>query len=67
VILIGAVMYWRISRTMKNQLNKLMGMQQTRLDELPCSVDTVAVEMERVSENQRLVTKLVGDRPLERQ
>jgi hypothetical protein len=66
VVLIGAVMYWRISRSMKNQLNKLMGMQQARLDELQRSVDTVAVEIERVSENQRFVTKLVGDRPLER-
>ena len=62
LVLLGAVLYWRISRSMKNQLNKLLSMQQARLDEIQRSVDTVAVEMERVSENQRFVTKLVGEK-----
>jgi chaperonin cofactor prefoldin len=69
IVLVGAVLYWRISRTLRNQFATLVAAQQSRLDELQRSVDTVAVEIERVSENQRFVTKLVGDRtaaPVER-
>jgi hypothetical protein len=62
VLLLGAVGYWWISRSVRGQLAKLIGMQSARLEELQRSVDTVAVEMERVSENQRYVTKLVGDK-----
>jgi hypothetical protein len=62
VVLLGAVLYWRISRSMRNQLNKILAAQSGRLDELQRSVDTVAVEVERVSENQRFVTKLVGEK-----
>lgn len=63
VILLGGLMYWRISRSLKNQLARLIDAQSSRLDELQRSVDTVAVEVERVSEGQRFVTKLVGDKP----
>jgi hypothetical protein len=63
VVLVGALLYWRISRGMKNQLTRLMSMQSGRLEELQRSIDTVAVEVERVSENQRFVTKLVGEKP----
>jgi hypothetical protein len=67
VVLLGALMYWRISRSVRNQLAKIMATQSGRLDEIQRSVDTVAVEMERVSENQRFVTKLVGEKaPSER-
>lgn len=66
VVLLGALLYWRISRTMKNQFNNLLAMQQSKLEELQRSVDTVAVEVERVSENQRFVTKLVGEKPASR-
>jgi hypothetical protein len=62
VVLVGVLLYWRISRGIRNQFAKLIAAQQSRLDELQRSVDTVAVEIERVSENQRFVTKLVGDR-----
>lgn len=62
VVLLGAVLYWRISRSMRNQLNRILAAQSGRLDELQRSVDTVAVEVERVSENQRFVTKLVGEK-----
>ena len=62
VILLGALLYWRISRSIRNQLSKLMAAQSGRLEELQRSIDTVAVEVERVSENQRFVTKLVGDK-----
>ena len=62
VILLGALLYWRISRSMRNQLNRILASQSGRLEELQRSIDTVAVEVERVSENQRFVTKLVGDK-----
>jgi hypothetical protein len=62
VVLLGATMYWWISRSVRNQLTKLVAMQSAKLEELQRSVDTVAVEVERVSENQRFVTKLVGDK-----
>jgi hypothetical protein len=62
VILLGAVLYWRLSRSVRNQLNRILGAQSGRLDELQRSIDTVAVEVERVSENQRFVTKLVGEK-----
>ena len=62
VVLLGALLYWRISRSMRNQFTRMLAMQQSRLDEIQRSVDTVAVEMERVSENQRFVTKLVGEK-----
>jgi cell division septum initiation protein DivIVA len=62
VVLVGAMIYWRLARSMKNQLAKLQASQAGALTELQRSVDTVAVEIERVSENQRFVTKLVGDK-----
>jgi hypothetical protein len=63
VVLVGALLYWRISRSMKNQLTRIMSMQSGRLEELQRSIDTVAVEVERVSENQRFVTKLAAHEP----
>jgi hypothetical protein len=35
---------------------------QQRLDQLQQAVDTIAVEVERISEGQRFVTKLLSDR-----
>lgn len=37
---------------------------QQRLEQLQQSVDTIAIEIERISEGQRFVTKLLGDRAL---
>jgi hypothetical protein len=34
----------------------------TRLDQLTMAVDTIAIELERVAEGQRFVTKLLADR-----
>ena len=36
---------------------------QNRLEQLQQSVDTIAIEIERISEGQRFVTKILGDRP----
>jgi exonuclease VII large subunit len=67
VLLVGAVIYWRLSRSMKNQINRLQATQTGALMQLQQSLDSVAVEIERVSENQRFVTKLVGEKqPAER-
>lgn len=62
VVLVGAVIYWRLSRAMKNQINRLQATQTGALLQLQQSLDSVAVEIERVSENQRFVTKLVGEK-----
>lgn len=62
LVLLGVFMYWRISRSMKNQFAALMAMQSSRLEEIQRSVDTMALEVERVSEGQRFVTKVVGDK-----
>jgi hypothetical protein len=62
VLLLGAFLYWRVSRSMKQQFSQLIATQSGRLEELQRSIDTVAVEVERVSENQRFVTKMVGDK-----
>lgn len=62
VLLLGTFLYWRVSRAMKHQFSQLIATQSGRLEELQRSIDTVAVEVERVSENQRFVTKLVGDK-----
>jgi hypothetical protein len=37
---------------------------QHRLEQLQQSMDTIAIEIERISEGQRFVTKLLGDRSL---
>jgi hypothetical protein len=67
VVLVGALIYWRLSRAMKNQINRLQATQTGALLQLQQSLDSVAVEIERVSENQRFVTKLVGEKqPAER-
>jgi hypothetical protein len=67
VLLVGAMIYWRLSRSMRNQINRLQATQTGALMQLQQSLDSVAVEIERVSENQRFVTKLVGEKqPAER-
>ncbi len=67
VLLVGAMIYWRLSRSMRNQINRLQATQTGALMQLQQSLDSVAVEIERVSENQRFVTKLVGEKqPVER-
>lgn len=66
VLLVGVLLYWRISRSLRQQLARLTAAQTGRLEEIQRSLDTVAVEVERVSENQRFVTKLVGEKSAER-
>lgn len=66
VALVGVLLYWRISRSLRQQLARLTAAQTGRLEEIQRSLDTVAVEVERVSENQRFVTKLVGEKSAER-
>jgi hypothetical protein len=38
---------------------------QARLDAMERNIDTVAVELERVSEGQRFTNKLLEQRPME--
>ena len=37
-----------------------------RLERMEQSIDAMAIEMERISEGQRFVTKILADRPAER-
>lgn len=62
VVILGALMYWRLARSFRNQMARLQADQTGALMELQRSLDSVAVEIERVSENQRFVTKLVGEK-----
>jgi len=39
---------------------------EDRLDRIERAVDSIAIEVERVSEGQRFVTKLLAERPAER-
>ena len=39
---------------------------ESRLERIEQAVDTIALEMERVGEGQRFVTKLLAERPTER-
>ena len=52
---------WKRSGTPPRPMVDQATMQ--RLDSLQQSVDTIAIEVERISEGQRFVTKLLADRP----
>ncbi|MEQ1691108.1 MAG: hypothetical protein ABMA00_07485 [Gemmatimonas sp.] len=49
----------------RGSATRLSGEVQQRLDAMDRNIDTVAVELERVSEGQRFTSKLLEQRPLE--
>jgi len=49
----------------RGSATRLSGDVQQRLDAMESNIDTVAVELERVSEGQRFTAKLLEQRPLE--
>jgi hypothetical protein len=63
----GMVTTWIKRKTPKNLgvsaelLNRLEGITD-RLERLDNAVDTISVEVERISENQRFTTKLLSER-----
>jgi len=60
VALLGATLRYRA--LWRAAQNKLDGMRD-REDTLMNAVDTIAVEVERVSESQRFLTKALAERP----
>lgn len=60
-LLIGFVA-WRVGlKRMREQFERMLGLQATQLNQLQQAVDTVAVEVERISEGQRYVAKLLAE------
>jgi hypothetical protein len=63
-VLIG-VAFWRLGwKRMRHQLSQMSATQGTQLDRVQQAVDVIAVEVERIAENQRFVSKLLNDRAL---
>lgn len=56
-VLLGVVL-WRVARRGGRSAPELQG----GVDQMRQAVDAIAVEVERISENQRYVTKLIADR-----
>lgn len=52
---------WRRAAAPSRQQQAVDSAQQQRLDQLQSAVDTIAIEVERISENQRFVTKMLSD------
>ncbi|MEO7085751.1 MAG: hypothetical protein ABI442_18980 [Gemmatimonadaceae bacterium] len=53
---------WRVPN--KDKSAQLPDLISPRLDRLENAVDSIAVEVERISEGQRFVTKVLAERPL---
>ncbi len=50
----------------ESQMPRVPAEVQTRLERIEQAVDAIAIEVERISEGQRFVTKLLADRGAER-
>ena len=62
LMLVGAYFVWRIAS--RAQQPQLSGVEQSdeRLEHLQQSVDAIALEVERIGEGQRFITKLAEKR-----
>ena len=60
-LLIGFVAFRVGLKRMREQFERMLGVQATQLSQLQQAVDTVAVEVERISEGQRYVAKLLAE------
>lgn len=54
-------MWWRVSRTRRDQLPDAQ-LADARLDQLQQAVDAIALDVERVGEAQRYIAKLAAER-----
>jgi hypothetical protein len=61
-ILLGAFMWLIVRRRLRGSPAPALADQSRRLDQLQQAVDTMAVEVERISESQRYVAKLLTER-----
>lgn len=61
LVLIG-VIAWRVGmRRMRDQFDRMFAAQSQQMNQLQQSIDTVAVEVERISEGQRYVAKVLAE------
>lgn len=58
LLLLGLYVAWRVAPRMRRELTSGVPVFDERLDRLQQSLDAIAVEVERVGEGQRFVTKL---------
>ena len=69
VIVVGRPLASAFARKMNNQVGKaaVPAELQQRLEHMEQAIDSIAVEVERISEGQRFTTKLLADRHPEAQ
>ena len=61
--LIGFLLYRRLRRSMAKKFERVaVAPEAGKIDQLQQAVDVIALEVERISEGQRFVTKLLSDR-----
>lgn len=61
LVLIGLA-FWRFGmRRMRQQVERAIGKQSGQLDQLQQAIDVIGVEVERISEGQRYVAKVLGE------
>ena len=66
VAIVGPLLRFFLRRYERTSITtKLSAEVQGRLDAMDRNIDTVAVELERVSEGQRFTAKLLEQRPME--
>ena len=61
VVLLGVLFYRWVSRHARARFSRGGAEDSRRADQLQNSVDTIAVEVERISEGQRYVTKALNE------
>jgi len=64
VLIVGLVLFHRRRRHVPHQPVRDAEMTQ-RLSRMEAAIETVAVEVERISEGQRFTTRLLSERPVE--
>lgn len=60
-VLLGVVLYRRMRKRAQAMGSRETPDESSRLDQLQHSIDAIAVEVERISEGQRYVTKMLND------
>lgn len=63
---IGIVVHSYIRRARRKDAGAIAPMQDDRLERLEMAVDSIAIEVERISESQRFLTKLQTERTEDR-
>ena len=64
VLLLGAIGWVFAVRRLERRFRTMFAAKPSTTSQLQQSVDAIAIEVERISENQRFVTKLLNDRGL---